>query len=82
MQHNSINPSKNTRKRLGDDINGMLDTDIDATFDKRAKSINKGMVSKGAFPSFVGMTPEVDLYAMNSTAASMTQKNKRANERA
>ena len=44
--------------------------------------INRGQVKKATFPNFVGMTPEYDQIAMNSTMPSFTDKNKSANRAA
>ena len=48
----------------------------------KSSHINRGSVTKAAYPSYVGMTPEYDNILMTSTEASYTEKNKLANERA
>lgn len=73
--------SNNSKERL------MADTKVPLTpktpqaprqIHKRAISLNRGAVSKAAYPGFVGLTPHDDL-ALGSTMPSMTSKNKTAN---
>jgi len=60
------------RKKLGKNLNN-LDVEEHVPvkrdlFGKRSQSIiNRGNVSKHAFPSFVGMTPDVEGFTMAST---------------
>lgn len=75
------------RKKIGSNLNNLdMEEHVPVKkelFGKRSQStINRGLVTKHAFPSFVGMAPDVEGFTMASTAASLTKKNQRANGRA
>ena len=68
------------RKKLGNNLNNLdMEEHVPVKKDlfvKRSQSIiNRGQVSKHAYPSFVGMAPDTEAFTMASTQASLTKKN-------
>ena len=86
MEPNFTNVTVNFLKNRRENASPMSRTPVinsqKANWDRQGDPINRGSVTKAAFPSYVGMTPTYDNVAFASTQASLSQSNKKANARA